>query len=329
MAIVTEVITGEPFDRPVRVVERDEARHLQSPPEAAMRFLSPKMTPLEVIHTATVYEPVEFARPRGIYEGPSIRLEWQTLNGRQPFYHRNADVDEIGYQICGRRALITECGTVDFEVGQFSRIPVGVAHDNYCQDDIHLIFYFHGEAKPCLEPVGHGTYKMPPFEGWQSRPMVEVTTDAMGGPGGAVSYSMADEDLLLAAAARFDDPLEILQPTGKTGEIEWLYQAPKIWLGHTILPRTTERRYQRNMAAHEMQYQAEGSRTIVSQRGVVTLGPGDFTYIPRGTSYANVADGLSKHISVLSTEHVPAAKEADRVADMDLAAWLAANGGDA
>lgn len=324
MAIVTEVISGEPFDRPVRVVQRDEARHLATPPEAAMRFLSPKMTPLEVFTFPAVYEPVEFARPRGVFEGPSLRLEWQTINGRQPFYHRNADVDEIGYQICGERTLITECGTMEFGIGQFSRIPVGVAHDNYGRDDIHLILYFHGPAKPMIAPVGHGAYLATPFSGWQSKPMVEVTTNNMGGPNGAVSYSMADEDLILGAATRCDDPLEILEPQGAPGEIEWIYHAPKVWIGHTVLAATAERSYQRRLGADELQYQAEGTRTIVSQRGVVTLHPGDFTCIPRGCSYANLTDGPSKHLSVLTAETVPAAREPSRFADMDLAGWLAA-----
>lgn len=326
MPTVTEIISGEPFDRPVRTVERNEAQLLAPPPEAMMRFLSPKLEPLSVYTFPTVYEPVEFARPRGVFEGGSLRLEWQTLNGRQPFYHRNADVDEIGYQICGERTLITECGTIEFGTGQFARIPVGVAHDNYCREDIHLIFYFHGPAERCVAPVGHGEYRVPPFAGWQSKPMVEVTTNNLGGPNGAVSYSMADEDLILGAAQCFPDMLEILEPSGADGEIEWIYHAPKVWIGHTGLGATTERRYQRRLGADEIQYQAEGSRTIVSQRGVVTLSPGDFTCIPRGCSYANVTDGPSKHLSVLTVEHVPPAKEASRTADPDALAWLAARG---
>lgn len=325
MSIVQETISGEPFDRPVRTVERNEAQLLQSPPEAVLRFISPKMSPLEVFSFPTVYEPVAFARPRGVFEGSTLRLEWQTLDGRQPFYHRNADVDEIGYQICGQRTLITECGSIDFADGQFARIPVGVAHDNYCREDIHLIFYLHGPAQAITAPVARGEYRKTPFEGWQTTPMVELTTNNLGGPEGAVAYSMVDEDLLLGAAARFPDLLEVIEPTGQVGEIEWLYHAPRVWIGHTTLGRTTERRYQRRLGADEIQYQAEGSRTIVSQRGVVTLNPGDFTCIPRGTSYANLTNGPSKHITVLTAEHVPAAKEADRTADMDVAGWLAAH----
>lgn len=324
MAVVREVISGEPFDRPIRVVDRDEVRLLQQPPEPALRFLSPKLTPLEVYSFPVAYQPVEFARPRGVFEGATLRLEWQTMDGRQPFYHRNADVDEIGYQICGARTLITECGTIEFGIGQLARIPVGVAHDNYGREDIHLIIYVHGPAEACTAPVGRGEYRVPPFAGWQSRPMIEVTTNNLGGADGAVSYSMADEDLILGAATRFPDALEILEPGDDTGEMEWLYRAPTVWIGHTKLGRTTERQYFRRLGADEIQYQAEGTRTIVSQRGVVTLAPGDFVCIPRGTSYANVVeDATSKHLSLMTAENVPAVKEPNRLADMDVAAWLA------
>lgn len=324
MKIVTEVICGEPSERPERVIERDEARLLEAPPLEMMRFLSPVLPPLAVYSFPVVYEPVPFARPRGVFEGPSLRLEWQTLDGRQPFYHRNADVDEITYQICGYRALVTECGTVEFQDGQFSRIPVGVAHDNRGREDIHLIFYLHGPVETCLIPVGHGEHRVPPFEGWESQPMVEVTTNNLGGPNGAIAYSMADEDLILGAAAHFPDPLEILEPTGSVGEPEWLYRAPKIWIGHTRLERTTERRYRRRLGSDEIQYQAHGTRTIVSQRGVVTLNPGDFTCIPRGCTYANLTDGESRHLSFLTTEPVPPATEPTRLAEIDAAAWLVA-----
>lgn len=324
MKIVFETICGEPLDRPVRVIERDEMRLLQPPPPPAMRFLSPELTPLAVYHFPVTYVPVEFARPRGVFEGDGLRLEWQTMDGRQPFYHRNADVDEIGYQICGDRTLITECGTIEFGEGQFARIPVGVAHDNYGRADIHLILYFHGPATPCVEPVGYGEYRAPPFPGWQSQPMIEVTTNNLGGPNGAVAYSMADEDLILGTANRFPDKLEIIEPRAPAGEVEWLYKAPKVWLGHTSLEKTVERAYLRRLGSDEIQYQAKGTRTIVSQRGVVTLEPGDFICIPRGCAYANLTDGPSKHISLLTAEHVPAVAEAVRQADPDAAGWVAA-----
>lgn len=323
MKVVTEVLSGLPLDRPDRIVERDEARLFEAPPAQAMRFLGVELPPLAVYNIPVEYKEVPFSRPEGVFEGPSMRLEWQTMSGRQPFYHRNADVDEIGYQICGDRSLITECGTVAFKPGQFSRIPVGVAHDNYGKDDIHLIFYVHGPAVPGIAPVDHGQHLVPPFAGWEARPMIEAITNAMGGPGGAIGYSMADETLILDAAARFDDPLEVLQPDGPAGETEWVYRAPKVWIGHTKLVPTAERTYQRRMCADEIQFQAEGSRTIISQRGVVTLGPGDFTCIPRGCAYASIQEAQSKHLSFLTTETVPAVMEPVRFADTDVGRWLA------
>lgn len=323
MKIVSETICSEPLDRPVRVIERDEAQLLQPPPPPMMRRLSPELMPLPVYHFPVAYEPVELARPRGVFEGQTLRFEWQTMNGRQPFYHRNADVDEISYQICGSRTLITECGTIEFETGQFARIPVGIAHDNYGRDDIHLILYF-GPAEPTQAPVAYGEHRVPPFAGWESQPMVEVTTNNLGGAHGAVAYSMADEDLIIGTAQHFEDRLEVLEPRGEAGKVEWLYRAPNIWVGHTHLERTTERSYTRRLTADEIQYQAEGSRTIVSQRGVVTLDPGDFICIPRGCAYANLTDGGSKHITLLTVEGVPPVTEPVRFAEPDAAAWVAA-----
>jgi mannose-6-phosphate isomerase-like protein (cupin superfamily) len=324
MKIVSETICGEPLDRPIRVIERDEAQLLQPPPPPIKRLLSPDLTPLPVYHFPVAYEPVERARPRGVFEGPTLRFEWQTMDGRQPFYHRNADVDEISYQVCGGRTLITECGTVEFDVGQFARIPVGVAHDNYGREDIHLIFYFHGPAEPAQTPVAYGEHRVPPFAGWESQPMVEITTNNLGGPNGAVAYSMVDENLIIGTAQRFNDRLEVLEPRGAAGEIEWIYRAAEIWVGHTSLERTTVRHYTRRLGADEIQYQAEGTRTVVSQRGVVTLGPGDLICIPCGCAYANLTDGGSKHITLLTVEPVPPVTEPVRFAEPDAAAWVVA-----
>jgi hypothetical protein len=323
MKRVTEVMTGEPFDRPERVIERNETQLFQAPSEAAMRFLVRDLPPLAVYSVPVVYEPAPFARPQGVFEGAVLRLEWQTLDGRQPFYHRNADVDEISYQICGGRTLLTECGTVEFGVGQFSRIPVGVAHDNYGRQDIHLIFYLHGPAVPGLEPVGRSKYLVPPFPGWEAKVMIENLTDNMGAPGGSIAFSMADEELLLGAAKQFNDPLELLEPSGPAGQAEWVYRGPKVWIGHTRMDRTQQRRYQRRVCGHEIQYQAAGVRTVVSQRGVVTLNPGDFTCIPAGCASASLTDGPSRHLSIVTSEPVPPVKEAVRRAEPDVAAWLA------
>ena len=325
MQLVTETISSLPFDRPDRVVQRDEARLFEMPSAHAMRFLTADLPALCVYRYPTRFEPIAFAPPRGVFEGPGLRVEWQTMpvNGRQPFYHRNADVDEIGYQVDGERTLMTECGTIEFEVGQFSRIPLGVAHDNHGRRDIHLIFYVPGPAKPGIAPVGHGEHRVPPFAGWEATPMVEALTNCLGGPHCDIAYSMADEELILGAAVGCSDPLEVLEPSGPPNETEWLYRAPGVWIGHTLLEPTAVRTYQRYISADEIQYQAEGTRTIVSQRGVVTLEPGDFTSIPRGCAYASVAQDRSKHLSLLTCTSTPPVREPDRIADPEVAGWLA------
>lgn len=85
---------------------------------------------LTVINVPTKCIPSKFAPPLDVYENQYIRLESQKMNFRQPFYHRNADVDEISYHVCGQRTLIMEKGSLDLEVGDFARIPVGVAQHN-------------------------------------------------------------------------------------------------------------------------------------------------------------------------------------------------------
>ncbi len=328
MQVVTEVISSIPFDRPDRVIERDEARLFEMPGPRVMRFLTADLPPLAVYSLPVRYEPVEFAPPRGVFEGPALRLEWQTMsrNGRQPFYHRNADVDEIGYQVYGERTLMTECGTVEFQVGQFARIPVGAAHDNYGHDDIHILFYMHGPIKTGIAPVGWSAHRVPPYVGWQAKPMVETLTNCLGGPHCDLAYSMIDEELLLGAGAHASDLLEVLEPSGPEGTTEWIYRAPKVWIGHTRLGCTLKRRYERKLCVDEIQYQVEGTRTIISQRGVITMHPGDFTCIPKGCAHASITEGPSKHISVLTSEPTPAIRKAGRIAEIDVGAWLAAHG---
>jgi hypothetical protein len=81
------------------------------------------------------------------------------------------------------------------------------------------------------------------------------------------------------------------------------------------------------LCADEIQFQVAGRRTIVSQRGVVTLEAGDFTRIPRGCAHASLVEAESRHLSVLTVEPVPSTMEATRHADGDVLGWLAAQAG--
>jgi uncharacterized cupin superfamily protein len=328
---VSEYLSGDPFDPAAKHLTRSEELLFTKPSPGTMRFLGPGLAPLAVYSFPTTYQPSEFSPPKGVFEGPTLRLEWQTINGRQPFYHRNADVDEIGYQVAGERTLLTEHGVVEFGLGQFCCIPTGVAHDNYGRADIHLIFYLEGPAKPVVAATKSGQPLIPPFDGWEARPWVEALTNNMGAPGGVIGYSVVDEELLLGLANRVEDRLQVIEGTGKPGEIEWLYTAPKVWIGQTVLEQVATRDYRRRLCADEIQYQVEGVRTIVSQRGVVTLQPGDFTCIPRGCAFAELADARSVHLSLVTAETVPAVTPPTRFADEDVLGWIAradANAGD-
>ncbi len=320
--IVDEIIDGFPTNRPVRTIKRDEKRFFDKPDPALMRFVTADVQPLGVYKFISKYEPVRFSPPRGVFEGPFLRLEWQTINGRQPFYHRNADVDEIGFQICGERTQLTELGTVELRPGQFSSIPVGVGHDNYGREDIHLIFYLHGPVEACVPPVELGEYKTPPFPGWEQRPMLEISTLCLGGPHCDVAYSVIDESLLLQAATRFEEKMAVLEAPATTGHVEWIYKAPRIWIGHTNLEPSGTRSYTRHLCADEIQYQVSGRRTLITQRGIVELEAGEFVCIPLGCAFASISQEPSQHVSLLTSENTPAVCEPDRFADMDFAGFL-------
>ncbi|MFE9789661.1 hypothetical protein ACFYO7_30230 [Nocardia salmonicida] len=132
MSVVIEDVTIMTSDQPLRSIERDEHNLLTAPHPSKMPVkLWRDHPPLTVAHFPQEYQPRPFAPPRGVYENEQIRIEWQTMDNRQPFYHRNCDVDEISYQIEGERTLMTELGVIEHRPGEFSRIPRGVSHDNY------------------------------------------------------------------------------------------------------------------------------------------------------------------------------------------------------
>ena len=316
MPIVREIIDALPFDEPIFDVARDEELLLTAPAAPAMKLWH-DCEPLPVYRFPSKYEPVGFAPPRGVFEGPSIRLEWQTINGRQPFYHRNTDVDELSFQVCGERTLMTEFGTVELRPDDFTGIPVGVAHDNYGREDIHLLFYLPGPAKACLPATARGEYKVPAFEGWQPKRLVEVTTECLGAAHCDVAVSLIDEGLLLKEAQSNPSRLEVLRAKANDGELVWVYKAPKTWIGHTTIEkRTVRRRYTRHRRADEIQYQISGSRTLVTQRGTVTLDPGEFVCIPFGCAFTSVSEEASRHISVLTSERTKAVPQPVRHAEL-------------
>lgn len=317
MATVVEDIMIVESDRPLRSIERDEVLLLSPPHPNKMPIkLWHDHEPLSVITYGQQYEARPFAPPRGVYENAGVRIEWQTMDNRQPFYHRNCDVDEISYQIDGDRTLMTECGVVEHRPGEFSRIPRGVAHDNYGRRESHLLFYIPAPVTELVDPDRSSEAVMPPFEGWEAGPWNEAITQCMGTVGHDIAVFPVDEQQLLDRVHQETERITVLRGSTAPGRT-WLYWAPGVRLGTvTTLPEGTDaRRYLRTLDADEIQYQVSGTRTLFTQRGVVEMKPGDFVRIPLGISHSSIARDPSTHISLLSHVELPQVAETTRVAD--------------
>lgn len=302
MGIVEEIIDSFPPGSPVRVVRRREELLLAEPLPGPMKLWKDP-EPLEVVHFSQEYKAQPFAPPRGIYESDYLRLEWQTMDNRQPFYHRNCDVDEISYQIAGDRTLMTELGTIEFRPGEFSRIPVGVAHDNYGRRESHLLFYIPAPVTEIVRGERVSEPRFPPFDGWEPRTVNELATECLAGLGHDVAIQPVDERLLLEQVHTETERMPVLTTTKKAGTT-WLYRSADVWLGTTRLTGS-EAAYRRHRDAEEIQYQISGRRTLLTQRGAVELEPGDFVRIPLGCAFTSVATEESLHITVLSARPVP------------------------
>ena len=301
-------------DQPLQSVVRDEHLLLSPPHPLNVPFKLPDQPPLAVVHFPQEYSAVPYAPPRGVYENDEIRVEWQTLEGRQPFYHRNCDVDEISYQIAGERTLMTELGVIEHRPGEFSRIPRGVAHDNYCRAESHLLFYIPAPVTELMSAERESQPASPPFPGWQPGAINEAVTWHLGTPGGDMILLAVDEQHLLDHVDGDDRRIPVLRPDPDQA-VTWLYGADRIRLGLVATVPGGERRYRRTLDADEIQYQANGRRTLITQHGVIDLEPGDFVRIPLGISHASVATKPGDYVSLLSHRELPQVADTSRVAD--------------
>jgi len=311
---VTEHLMLSGSDEPQRVLERDEHQLLAAPhPSPFPIKLWREHEPLAVVHFPVEYRQQPFAPPRGVYENDKLRVEWQTMDNRQPFYHRNCDVDEISYQIAGDRTLMTELGVVEHRPGDFSRIPRGVAHDNYGRRESHLLCYAPAPVVEERHAAGESEPVMPPFAGWEPGPLNEAVTQCLGTPGHDITVFPIDEQRLLETVHGEKQRLQVLRGSGQAGT-SWLYRGEYMRLGIAFLPASDGRAYQRLLDADEVQYQVRGRRTVVSQRGVVELGPGDFLRIPLGIAHSSVAGDGTEYIRVLCDRELPQIAQTDRTA---------------
>jgi uncharacterized cupin superfamily protein len=316
--VVQETIDSFPFSSAPACVWRRESL-LCAPPHEGPFKLWRDHQPLAAVHFPQEFVKQKFAPPRGVFEGVSIRIEWQTMDNRQPFYHRNVDADELSYQIDGERYLITELGTIEHSPGDFSRIPVGVAHDNLGMRESHLLFYVTAPVRELRSPARRSRPVLPPFPGWKEAPANELVTDHLGTPGTDVAAFPIDEQLLLTHGASVDDRINLVHGSYAPGSTEWLYGSDSVLIGCHMFEHDEKRRYVRHLNCDEIQYQVAGRRTILSQRGRLDLEPGDFVQIPAGTAFANSGDSASRYIRIVSTDGIErvadAAKEARPMAD--------------
>lgn len=306
MTTVTELFDSYPVEDSVVEIQRNEELLFTRPQLGPIKLREHEL--LQVVHFPLEFFSRKFSPPQGVYESEYIRIEWQLMDDiRQPFYHRNLDVDELSYQVCGDRTLMTEGGTVELRPGDFSRIPVGVAHDNFGRADIHLLFYIPSPVTECLPSKEVGQKRIPPFEGWSPRTLPEVTTQCLGGPDCDASLNLVDETMLLQQAehARDCDRIQVIKPSGNVGEQEWLYKSKHIWIGFQKNKSGQANVHRRHRRADEIQCQVKGKRTLVSQYGMVELVPGDFIAIPAGVTFTDIIHEESEHISILTQYPAP------------------------
>lgn len=301
MSIVTELFDAFPFDRPARALRRDEAELLSRAVPKMPGISWDPIPPLKVVHFDQAYQDGAFVPPRILWEGETGRIEWQQMNFRQPMYHRNLDVDEMSYQIRGSRTLMTELGSVELSDGDFVRIPVGVAHDNYGRRASHILWYFPATLADVGEVTRTSEILIPPFEGWVADVVNEVHTDCLGGRHCDRAVQLSDERLILEQAHDETERLQVLSSDAVRNETTWVWRGDQHAIGVTDVTDSDGTVYRRHRNADEVQYQIEGTRLLISANGVVELRPGSFVHIPVGVAFASIVQGASRHITTVTT----------------------------
>ena len=148
--------------------------------------------------------------------------------------------------------------------------------------------------------------RIPPFPSSKAAPNNEIVTDCLGGPGhDPIAVASIDEELLLEQAQQETDRIEVLRADIATAEICWLYRSKEVMIGHSQSPASDGRKYQRHLDVDEIQYQLDGKRTLITDRGALDLEPGDFVRIPVGVAFASFHNDKSEHISLVSRYPVP------------------------
>jgi uncharacterized cupin superfamily protein len=301
MGQVVEHFDTFPFDSAPRVLVRDELALLSPAVSRTAGKAWDPIPPLTIIRFDQTYHEEKFSPPRILFESTLGRIEWQQMDFRQPMYHRNLDVDELAYQIRGPRTLMTELGTVELEAGDFVRIPVGIAHDNYGRQESHILWYVPAGMLEGAASTKQSALTIPPFPGWESAMVNEIHTDCLGARHCDRAVQLSDETLLLEQANTESERLQVMSPQPTENSTEWIWLGAQHRIGITDVTNTDGRVYTRHRNADEIQYQIEGTRLLLSANGVVEMTPGTFVHIPVGVAYASVVTGASRHITTVTT----------------------------
>ena len=123
-----------------------------------------------------------------------------------------------------------------------------------------------------------------------------------------------DEQLLLEQVHQEDQRMAVLR-ADPGQDVTWLYTTDRIRLGMVTTTPGGQRRYRRTLDADEIQYQAHGHRTLITQRGILDLEPGDFVRIPLGISHASVVTEPGDYVSLLSHQELHQVAETARTAN--------------
>lgn len=311
--IVTERLDGLPETDTYKDIQRDEAMLHRWPEPGSMKIWS-SYEPLKAISLPMQHIKGPFAPPQGVFRSDFIHIEYQKMNGRQPFYHRNTDCDEISYHIAGERTVVTELGCVNLNVGDMARIPVGTAHDNIANEDVHLIFYLDEGTKEATVPYRSTEYRMPPVPDWKPVDSIEFITDSLSLVGSDVSTFYTSEQMLLDYAGSTDQRMAVVRHSGSDG-VQWMYKNDNTWIGVTKMDKNDGAIYTRHRKAYELQLQTRGRRTLVSQRGTLQIEPGDCLVIPLGTAFTSIAGEENEYITMLMRQAPEAKKEFSKTAD--------------
>lgn len=118
MSIRKEFSTGWGEGYPMTWAERDESELIGS--SKGGHLLVPTFRPFDFLIAPN--------QPLVFLSASTNRAVVEALRGTQPLFHRNADFDELHFQIAGDTTYETELGTLTAKPAELTLIPSAIAH---------------------------------------------------------------------------------------------------------------------------------------------------------------------------------------------------------